>query len=469
MTAASRNEVRGLSPTERFLRVFTDVRAGEGAIALLLFANVFLILCSYYFVKPLREGWIAVAGVASLSKMEVKAYSSFGQSVLLLPIVWLYGRLADRYRRSALITRATIFCLSNMVIFWFLQPDFFIRNLPGTGIAFYLWVGLFGVFVVAQFWAFAADVYSDEQGRRLIPLVAIGATAGAAMGSWITDVIVSRKIVPTEYLLIAAMVPLALSIALTRLADTRQTAASKRVADEPKQVGGIGRGALPLVFRTPFLLAVGGITLLLSWVNTNGENLLFRVVQDVLAQQATAQGITGESAILDFTRDGTTAFYGNFFFWVNICALFLQAVVASRLLKYGGFGATLLMLPAIALISYSTMWILPVLAVVKMMKIAENSTDYSINNTARHVLWLPVTAEMKYKGKPAIDSLFVRVGDGLAALTVLVGVQFLALQTKTFFAFNVLLVLAWIVLSVVVVRRHREISEGEEESERVSA
>ena len=473
--AAPAKTPRGLSATERVLRIFTDIRPGEGQVALLLFADVFLILCSYYFVKPLREGWISVSSITSLSKMEVKAYSSFGQSALLLPVVWYYGRLADRYRRSDLILRASLFCIVNMAIFWVIQPEFFIENLPGTGIAFYLWVGMFGVFVVAQFWAFAADVYTDEQGRRLIPLVAIGATAGAAMGSWITDVFVSRKIIPTEYLLIVAMVPLALSILLTRWVDGRTSSGGRsEPAKRVKEGGGKqkvekGRGALGLVFRTPFLLAVGGITLLLSWVNTNGENLLFSVVQGALEKVATSQGVSGESAILEFTRDGTTAFYGNFFFWVNICALFLQAVVASRLLKYGGFGMTLLMLPVIALISYSTMWVLPVLAVVKAMKVAENATDYSINNTARHVLWLPVSAEMKYKGKPAIDSLFVRVGDGLAALTVLVGVQFLEVETRTFFGFNVLLVLAWIALSVIVVRMHREYSAAHERPERRSA
>ena len=100
--------------------------------------------------------------------MEVKAYSSFGQSLLLVGVISAYGSMVDRLHRSELIRRATLFCISNLVIFWFLQPDFFIRNLPATGVAFYLWVGMFGVFVVAQFWAFAADVYTDERGRRLI-------------------------------------------------------------------------------------------------------------------------------------------------------------------------------------------------------------------------------------------------------------------------------------------------------------
>jgi len=113
----------------------------------------------------------------------------------------------------------------------------------------------------------------------------------------------------------------------------------------------------------------------------------------------------------------------------------------------------------VALISYTAMAFVPILAIVKAMKIVENSTDYSINNTARNVLWLPASAEMKYKGKPTIDSLFVRMGDGIAALTVLVGVQLLALSTQSFFVLNVVIVFIWIVFAFVVIREHRRLSE----------
>ena len=67
-----------------------------------------------------------------------------------------------------------------MVIFWFLQPGLFLGSSRGPGIVFYLWVGMFGVFVVAQFWTFCADLYTDERGKRMLPLIAIGATSGAA-------------------------------------------------------------------------------------------------------------------------------------------------------------------------------------------------------------------------------------------------------------------------------------------------
>ena len=455
-----------MTPPKRFstrplywvLRVFTDVREGEAASALLMSLNVFLILCAYYFIKPLREGWIAVSDIGGLEKMEVKAYSSFGQSLLLLPVVWWYGRLSARWDRSRLITRATLFCMSNMLVFWFLQPDLFLENLPYTGILFYLWVGMFGVFVVAQFFAFAADLYSEERGERLLPLIALGATAGAAFGSTITVWLVDTVGLGSNWLLLIAMLPLTVSIGLTRIVDRRERAPDVPGAEPRPPRRDSGRSAISLVLSSRFLVAVGVVTLLLSWVNTNGENLLFRVVQEFLARDAADRGIVGAESVLVFTRDGTTTFYGDFYTWVNVVALVLQAFVASRILKYGGFGPLLLTMPVIALLSYSAMALVPVLAIVKAMKIAENSTDYSINNTARHVLWLPVSAEMKYKGKTTIDTFFVRAGDGLAALTVLVGVQMLALPTASFFVINVGLVLIWLALALVLVREYRRLS-----------
>lgn len=434
----------------------------------MMFANVFLILLAYYFIKPLREGWIAVSDIEGLSKMEVKAYSSFVQSILLLFIVGWYARLADRWDRVTLFTRATLFCISNMVIFWFLQPNFFFEQLPVSGIVYYLWVGMFGVFVVAQFWTFCADIYTDERGKRMLPFIAIGATSGAAAGSWLVDQLVDTGLVPTEALLLIATVPLAASIVLVRMVEQREgrgvrpeNEAGRQAEEETGSSPGkasLWSGA-KLVMASKFLLLAALVTLFTNWVNTNGENLLFRVIQEALAVEAQQQGVAEGQSMLKFVRDGTTAFYGNFYFWVNIAALLLQAFVASRLLKYGGFAAILLILPVIALMSYSVMALLPVLAVVKLMKIAENATDYSLNNTSRHVLWLPVSSAMKFRGKPAIDTLYVRLGDGLAAIIVLVGVHLLMLSTQGFFVFNVMLVLCWLVAGVMLVKEHRRASE----------
>ena len=454
-----------------FLRLFTDVREGEEASALLMLLNVFLVLCAYYFVKPMREGWISVSPVPGLSKVEVKAYSSFGQVLLLIPVVWAYSRLSMRWTRSALITRATLFCMSNMLIFWAIQPGVFVEDLPFTGIAFYLWVGMFGVFVVAQFWSFAADIYSDERGKRMLPMIAIGATAGAAFGSEITGWLLDSGIVDVDALLLLALVPLSMSIILTRIVDHRESqspvegaaerSSQSKDKDDPSETSDAEskQSGLSVVFSSKFLISVAVVTLLVNWVNTNGENLLFWVVQDFLQAEAQADGLTDPEALLLFTREGTTAFYADFYAIVNWVALILQAFFASRLLKYGGFGAILLILPVVALLSYSAMALIPLLWVVKTMKVAENATDYSLNNTARNVLWLPVRSDWVYKAKPTIDTLFARGGDGLAALTVMVGVQLMAMPTVAFFVLNVGLVVLLLGFSLLVVRGHRLLTQ----------
>ena len=457
MDAAVTPPAERLSPLERGLRVFTDVRAGEGITGVVMFADVFLILCAYYFVKALRDGWIAVSEVAGLSQVELKAYTSFGQSLLLAGVVSAYARLAARWPRRTLITRVTLVCIASLVLFWLLQPGLLFTNLHGAGVAFYLWVGMFGVFVVAQFWTFAADLYAGERGKRLLPLIAVGATGGAAFGSFLTQHLLRSGLVDSGSLLLLAIVPLTGSILLTRLADARGPGGEPRREDAaraaPAVSGDLGTsGALGLILQHRYLIAVAAVAVLTNWVNTNGENLLFRVLQETLRKDVAAQGITGTTAVHAFVREGTTAFYGNYFFWVNLVALVAQTLLASRLLRWGGIGAVLLLLPVISLISYSTIALIPALGAVRLTKIAENATNYSIDNTARQVIWLPTTTEMKYWTKPAMDSLFLRLGDGMAALTILVGLQILDLSTAALSLVNVVLVACWLAAASVIVR-----------------
>ncbi len=451
-----------LSRLERFLCLFTEVRPGEGVTAVLMFLNVFLLLCAYYFVKPLREAWLSVTDVMGFSPIELKAYSAWIQGLLLLPVVAWYGRLSDRMDRGTLITRATLFCMATLVIFFLWRPGGAFDAIPGSALAFYVWVSMFGLFVVAQFWAFAADIYTDERGRRLMPMIAIGATGGAAFGSSVVTPLVKGAEFGADVLLLAALVPLAASIALTRAVDSGGGGGSKEEppAEDVTPSAAKPRGGLAMIATSRFLLAAAAITLLLNWVNTNGENLLYSVIVEFLQSEVAAKGLTDPGAIEDFTKNGVAAFYGNFFTWVNVVALVLQALVASRLLKYGGFGVILLMLPVISLLSYAAMALVPILIVIKMMKVAENSTDYSINNTARNVLWLPTTRAMKFKCKPAIDTVFVRLGDGFAAATVWFGANVISVSNQGYFAFNVALVFVWLAAAVVLIREHRKLTEA---------
>ena len=165
---------------ERFLRLFARVRAEEGITSLLLLANIFLILMAYYFIKPLREGWLSIADIKGFTKLELKAYSAFGQSMLLILAIPLYAKLAAIWTRRELVTNVGLFFILIILVFWLLQPDFLIKNFAFIGIAFYLFVGVFSVTLVAQFWSFASDIYGAERGKRLFPLIAVGGSAGSA-------------------------------------------------------------------------------------------------------------------------------------------------------------------------------------------------------------------------------------------------------------------------------------------------
>src|SRR5262249_4121818 len=186
-----------------------------------------------------------------------------------------------------------------------------------VGVAFYLWVGIFNVFIVAQFWSFANDLYSDESGKRLFPAIAIGATAGAAAGAGMAKALVS--LVGTYGLLLVAAFVLSLSLvamlAAERVGTRGPGTPSRRGRSETRDA----TGGLALVFRHEYLLATAILVLVLNWVNTNGENLLFGVVESHVHAEAASRGIAG-AATEAFIRDQTTHFYGDLFFWVNLIA-----------------------------------------------------------------------------------------------------------------------------------------------------
>lgn len=202
------NHNSGAPGYERILRLFADVRPREGATSLILVANIFLILVAFYLVKPVREGWLAITDIGDLTKLEIKAYSAFAQSILLIGILPFYARLAAKWSRNELIVRVGVLFGGILVAFWLSQPGMLLGNTPIFGILFYLFVGIFSVTMVAQFWAFSSDVYGAERGARLFPLVAIGAALGATIGSWIGQKLISLPSIDAFDLILVALLPL---------------------------------------------------------------------------------------------------------------------------------------------------------------------------------------------------------------------------------------------------------------------
>jgi AAA family ATP:ADP antiporter len=151
------------------------------------------------------------------------------------------------------------------------------------------------------------------------------------------------------------------------------------------------------------------------------------------------------------------AFYGSYFFWVNVIAVLLQAFVASRLVRRFGLAGVLFVLPIIALGAYGFIALGATMVIVRWVKTAENATDYSLMNTARHMLWLRTTREEKYKAKQVVDSFFVRLGDLFAAFVVFAGTAWLTLDASGFAMVNLGFVIVWLLLAWSLVKRNRQL------------
>jgi AAA family ATP:ADP antiporter len=467
------------SPLERFLGLFTEVHAGEGPVTLIMAFNVFLLLTSYYLIKPVRDGLILAEGGA-----EAKAYLVGAMAVLLFFLVGGYSKLVSRYERTRLITVVTAAFIACLVVFWALSR----MGVPYLGYVFFIWVGIFSVMVVAQFWSYANDVYSNESGKRLFPLVAFGGSVGAFAGAYIATWLL-KFISVFEMLLVAGAV-LGLCIVLTNIIsrkvwgkaamEARQRELSAKAAREdaagPKKKESLG---FDMLFRYKYIGLIALLILLLNLVNTTGGYILDVLVLDygeATADEVIQSAIDSDTAASigdqefgdptsDEARDEIegnliASFYAGFYFWVNLLGMVLQLFVVGRLIKYFGIKAGLLWLPVVALGTYALIFAAPLIRFARIGKTAENASDYSINKTTIQMLFLPTTHEIKYKAKQVTDSFMQRIGDVGSAIVVFLGTVPFTFGARGFAALNLGIILVWFVVVIMIVREHAEIEKG---------
>jgi len=415
----------GGSWATRLLSPIAEVKAAEVTSVLLMTLMMFVVLAAYYLLKTAREVFILSEGGA-----EVKSYSSAGQALLLLVLVPAYGAFASRVNRVQLVQWVTLFFVANIGLFLLALG----AGLK-VGIPYFLWVGIFNVMVIAQFWAFANDLYTPEQGKRLFPLIGVGASLGAWLGSVRAGQLM-ESFGPSR-LMIGAAAGLGVCVLLSRVVnrvterEARLPAAAAAAAEKP-----LGdQNGFAMIFADRYLMLIAALAVLLNVVNTTGEYLFGRYVVDAAMAAHPADAAAREQFI--------GAAYSHLFSTVNLIGFLLQMFVVSRVFKFLGVGRSLYIHPLVALSGYLLMLRAPSMATMGWVKIADNSLDYSLGNTTKQALWLPTSREAKYKAKQAVDSFFVRMGDVLQAALVFTGEK-LALAVPGFAFVNIVLVGGWL-------------------------
>jgi ATP:ADP antiporter, AAA family len=428
--------------SQGFLRIFGDVRVGEGRRVGLFGLQIFLLLTAYYLLKTVREPLILLWGIWGLQGDELKIYATSAQALLLLVLLPLYGALAARVHRLALVRFTLIGFVGALGIFMVLG----IAKVP-IAAPFYMWLGIVSLLGVAQFWSLAADLHSRHAGERLFGVIAIGGSAGAIVGAQLARLLIKPIGIIGLMGMAAALYVIALVVVELIERDHRGPApAPEHTAPAAPRT----RGAFSLVLRDRYLLLIGALLIVVNLVNTQGEYILAETVKTHAHQfpAAAREAVIGR-------------FYGTFYSVVNTAALVVQALVVARVLQRGGTRRGLFLLPAVALCAYGAIALLPALVVVAVAKAAENSFDYSMQTTVEQALFLPTSREIKYKGKATVDTVCVRLGDLAAGGLVLVSLHVFSLSRRGFALTNIVLVGVWTVIAVAIARRHRLLAGDE--------
>ncbi|MBV6417709.1 MAG: hypothetical protein CMLOHMNK_02463 [Steroidobacteraceae bacterium] len=435
-----------LSAFERALLLLTRVRAGEGRCIALFASHAFLIMASYYVLKALRESFL-LAGSAA----EVRSYAVAANGLVLMLLIPLYSAVRRRIDGARLVRLVSSFFAANILLFAIAYP---FRPGAWFGIVFFIWVSVYGLMVVAQFWALAASHFNTKSGQRLFPAIMLGSTLGALAGAQLTDLLIVR--VGPMPLLLLGVVLLGASIAVIRPETDAIPEPSRPQAavDSPRAVRSV-LGGFQVVFGSRYLLLVACFVVLLNCIGSTGDYLLAALIK------SRAEALAGATAVLGEREAIIGSLYARFQLWVTLVGVLVQALVVSRVYRAVGVRGALLVLPAIALFVYGAIAFVPVFGMIYIAKILENSTNYSLMNTTQQTLYLPTTAAEQFDGKTTIDTFFWRFGDILQAGVVFAGLNWFGFGTRHFAALNAALCVAWIGLAWLIGRRYTALARSE--------
>lgn len=425
---------------ERLLALVTSIRPGEGRTVARFGAHVFLILFAYYIFRSVREGLLLEHGSAAKG-----SYATATIAGILLVLVPVYSAVRRRYDGPRLVNAAIVFFIATLLGFWVAA----MRGLD-VGFAFYVWVGIFNVLMLAQFWALAADSFNIKTGQRLFPAIMLAAQFGALAGAQFTDVMTHA--LGTNNLLLVGTGLLMITLSFTKLMHTGVPPESRRVDQHEAPQARSLLGGFNVVASSRYLTLIALMIVLINWISSTGDF----IHRDFVKQHFEA--ISAASAEPVATRDLITAYMGKFFFWMIVVQLFIQIVLVGRLFRTIGVAAALLIPAAFSLIGYGLVGFVPILSIIRMVRMGEQSIEYSLTNTLRQALFLPTDRSQTYEGKTTIETFFWRFGDLLQAGMVFVGTTMLGMGAPAFALFNVGLAAFWLAVAFAIGKEYRHLA-----------
>ena len=430
---------------DRIRKQFLDVRRDEWPLALLMFSYFFLVITSFWILKPIKKslfiefydeegfslvlsGLMNVQLIASQAELIAKVLNMVVAAVAVV----VFTLLVRRLRREQLTFVFTIFFMVCYVIYSFLLND------PSdlSVWTFYLFGDLFTTLMVATFFAFLNDSVTPEAARRLYGLVVLGGVTGGAFGTTALSNFIDEIPEPSVWLWITfglGALILLVSWGAGRVVQSSPPPLSAPGGVNPsrgektdKKSNAALEGAR-LVFRSKYLLAIVAIVGLYEIIST---------ILDFQFSSTVAHYLDGGEIGQQFAQTYAIA---------NWVAFLVQLLVTPFLLMRYGVKTALLVQPLFVLASSGGFLVAPVVWVGSALLVSDSGFAYSITQSAREALYTPTTIDEKYKAKAFIDMFVQRFAKAIA-----VGVSLLATLIFTDFStirwlslFTIVLVVVW--------------------------
>jgi AAA family ATP:ADP antiporter len=363
----------------------------------------FCVLGGWYLLRPMRDAMGAAGGIDNLKYLYLATLGA------MLVATVAFSAITIRYPRRTFIPVAYRFFILNLAVFFVLLKVLPASVQVNVGRVFYVWANVYNLFVMSVFWSFMADVFTNPQGKRLFPVIAVGGTFGHICGAFAAEQLAEP--IGAEYLLLVTAVLLEIACqCVYRLARSSREPAADPAARRPASETSTPLGGGPLagaghVLRSPYLAGI----CLFMFCYTLTSTFLEITKLDIGSQQAAGQ-------------DARVAFFANIDFWTGIVTILAQVFLTGRMMARYGVGITLGVLPIVTLLGFAALgaaflqagagYVVPVLILFVALRRASN---YAVSKPAREVLYTVVGREDRFKAKNFIDTFVYRLGDQLGA------------------------------------------------------
>jgi ATP:ADP antiporter, AAA family len=370
---------RGL---ERF-----GIRQGELSAAAAAFALFFLILCSYYILRPIRDE----LSTRNPGELQWLFTGTFILSIVTVP---LFGYAASRFSRRVLLPVVFAFITCNVLAFYLVFRTLGFAGIPSY--AFFIWLSVYNLTVISIMWSFFNDVFQHERARRLYGFIAAGGSIGAITGPILTVVLVKHLGAVNLMLISAALMllamPLAIYLSLWGRTSTQQPT-------EP--IPGSMWSGVRLALTSPYLLKIAVVLLAVAFLNT----VLYFEQAAILARHVpdSAQR-TQILAAIDFA--------------VNGLALLLEFTAVGPLLTRFSAPKVLTTLFILNTVGFLVLGAVPLIAALVIFQVFRRSTDYAFVRPVREILFTVVSPEENYKAKNFLDVVVFRGGDAASGWAI---------------------------------------------------